>query len=105
MRNQALKTQTNAQGELMVTVPRRADWVGRVLAAIFAVPKERRIVLDQIGADIWALCDGQNTVEAIIATLTDKYQLNRKEAEVSLTTYLRQLGRRGLIGFAVPRPQ
>jgi len=89
----------------MLTVPRRADWVGRVLAFAFAVPKERRIVLDRVGADIWELCDGEHTVDGIIAALSEKYKLNRKEAEVSLTSYLRQLGRRGLIGFAVPKPK
>jgi len=105
MRNDALKTETTAKGEFLVTVPRRTDWVGRALALVFAVPKERKIALDQVGADIWELCDGRHTVEDIIAALTRKYRLNRKEAEVSLTAYLRQLGRRGLIGFAVPKPK
>ena len=105
VRNEALKAEANAKGELVMTVPRRTDWVGKLLAAVFAVPKERKIVLDQVGADIWGLCDGQHTVEDIIAALSGKYKLNRKEAEVSLTAYLRQLGRRGLIGFAVPKPK
>ena len=105
VRNQILKAETTPEGELTLTVPRRADWVGKLLASVFAVPKERKIVLDRVGADIWEMCDGQNTVEQIIARLSRIYKLNRKEAEVSLTAYLRQLGRRGLIGFAVPKPK
>jgi hypothetical protein len=103
VRNQALKAEPGPEGELTLTVPRREDWVGKLLASLFAVPKERKIVLDRVGADIWQLCDGQNTVQQIIARLSEQYKLNRKEAEVSLTAYLRQLGRRGLIGFAVPK--
>lgn len=105
VRNDGLTTEPTADGELMVTVPRRSDWVGKVLALVFAVPKERKVVLDRVGAEIWGLCDGRHSVEGIITALAQKHNLNRKEAEVSLTAYLRQLGRRGLVGFAVPKPK
>jgi hypothetical protein len=105
VRNEGLKTEPTGDGELMVTIPRRSDWVGGLLALVFAVPKERKVVLDRVGTEIWQLCDGRHTVQGIISALGEKHKLNRKEAEVSLTAYLRQLGRRGLIGFAVPKPK
>lgn len=103
VRNARLTTKRGENNELMLVVPRRSDWVGRVLSVVFVVPKERLIALDEVGADIWELCDGSHTVGQLIEIVGKKHKLNRKEAEVSLTTYLRQLGKRGLIAFAVQR--
>ena len=37
----------------------------------------------------------------MIEELSDKYQLNRKEAEVSLLQYLKTLGQKRFIGFVL----
>jgi hypothetical protein len=37
----------------------------------------------------------------MIESLSDRYQLNRKEAEVSLLAYLKTLAQKRFIGFAV----
>src|SRR3990170_415344 len=95
IRNPHLTTQRD---ELTLVVPRRSDWVGRLLSLVFIVPKERNIVLDAVGEDVWSLCDGEHTVEELVRQVGGKYRLNPKEAEVSLTDYLRQLGKRNLIG-------
>lgn len=105
LRNDRLTVRPTDGGELSVTIPRRSDWLGKVLSVIFIVPKQRQVVLDAVGADVWALCDGSHTVADVIRAVADKYRLNRKEAEVSVTTYLRQLGKRGLLAFAVPKRQ
>ena len=103
VRNPRLATKRGEHDELMIVVPRRSDWMGRALSVIFVVPKERLIALDEVGADIWELCDGNHTVAQLVEAVGKKHKLNRKEAEVSLTTYLRQLGKRGLIVFAVKK--
>ena len=103
IRNPHLGTKRSERDELVLVVPRRQDWVGRLLSLIFIVPKERGIVLDTVGEDIWALCDGEHTVEDLVRQVGEKYKLNPKEAEVSLTDYLRQLGKRNLIGLALPQ--
>jgi hypothetical protein len=41
-------------------------------------------------------------VAALIEQFRQHYKLNYREAEVSITTYLRQLAKRRLIGIAVP---
>jgi hypothetical protein len=104
VRNALVTAENLENGEKAITIPRRKDLLARILALIFAVPKQRRVVLDAVGADIWEECDGSHTVADIIAALAEKYRLDRKEAEVSVTAYMRQLGKRGLIAFAVPRP-
>ena len=38
----------------------------------------------------------------MIESLSKKYQLNRKEAEVSLLSYLKSLGQKRFIGFLIP---
>jgi hypothetical protein len=102
VRNPHLTEKRNERDELMLVVPRRSDWIGRLLSLVFIVPKERGIVLDAVGEAVWKVCDGEHTVEQLIRQVGEQYKLNPKEAEVSLTAYLRQLGKRNLIGLALP---
>jgi hypothetical protein len=103
VRNEALPTRRTDAGEIEITIPRReALWVG-LLARVFYVPKSRKIVLDELGTFVWERCDGQTTVRDLIGIFAERYKLGRREAEVSLTEYLRTLAKRGLIGIAVPR--
>jgi len=102
VRNQAVEWR--AEGERTVLVlRRREDRLGRLLSLLFVVPKERKIELDRVGSLVWRQCDGRHTVAELIAELAGKYKLNRKEAEVSLTSFLRMLGKRKLIAIAVPK--
>lgn len=105
LHNDRLQAEPTDKGELSLTIPRRNDWLGKMLSVIFVVPRQRQVVLDTVGADIWALCDGHHTVADVIGAVARKYRLNRKEAEVSVTTYMRQLGKRGLLAFAIPKKQ
>ena len=82
-------------------IPRRNNWWVELLSKVFYVPNRRTVVLDQIGSFLWQLCDGKNTVEQVITAIRTEYKLERKEAEVSSLTYLKQLTEKGLIGLAV----
>ena len=61
------------------------------------------MVLDQIGTQVWEMCDGRTTVEAMIRRLSEDHKLNNKEAEISLLAYLKQLGQKNLVGFVVEK--
>lgn len=87
------------EGTVILRVPKRADGLGRLLNRIVAAPSHRQVCLDEVGSDVWRLCDGQHSVEAIITALADRYRLNRREVEVSLTLYLRQLMQRRFLGL------
>ena len=102
-RNEALTWEKNDQGEVQITVVRQETWKVRLLSKVFYVPKQRRITLDQVGTEVWQMCNGQTTVAQMIEGLSKKYQLNRKEAEVSLLSYLRTLGQKRFIGFVIER--
>ena len=63
----------------------------------------RKIVLDSIGAGIWELCNQRNAVADIIELTRRRYKFSHKEALISVTTFLKQRGGKGLIAFVVPK--
>jgi hypothetical protein len=103
VRNQAFEARRTREGETEITIPRRNDWLGKLLAFLFFVPRERKVVLEPIGSEVWDLCDGKHSVSEIAEALMKKHKLDRREAETSLSEYLRRLGRRRLVVFAIPR--
>lgn len=60
---------------------------------------EKKIQLDELGTAVWDLMDGRRTVRQIVREFAQKYKLHNKEAEISVTHFLRILGKRGLIGL------
>ena len=102
-RNDALTWERDANDEIVITVERRTDWKARVLSKVFWIPENRTLLLDQIGAQVWEMCDGKTSVDAMIRKLSKNHKLNLKEAEVSLLTYLKSLGKKHLIGFLVEK--
>ena len=101
LRNTAVREEETDEGFARLVSPRRdARWV-RWLSRVFYVPKARRVTLDEIGTFVWRQCDGEHDVRSIIQALCKRYKLHRKEAEVSVVTYLRTLAKRGLLGIAV----
>jgi hypothetical protein len=102
VRNPALVWEELDSGEVKITLPRRADVVGKLLSAVFYIPKSRPISLDVVGARVWKLADGEHTVRDMVDALMDEHKLHRREAEVSLTEFLRMLGKRNMVAFVVP---
>ena len=102
VRNPSLKWRLNDADHVEVIIPRRSDRLGRVMGFLFYVPENRPIVLDEVGTRVWHLGDGERTVAEMRQTLCDEYKLSKREVEVSLTEYLRTLGKRGRSGFLVP---
>jgi len=105
LRNEAVEVGRTDAGDVQLSVPRRDTWWVKALARLLYVPKRRRIALDEVGSFVWELCDGRHNVRQIIQALCQRYKLHRKEAEVSVVAYLRQLAKKGLIGIAVQKSQ
>ena len=61
--------------------------------------RTKKLQLDELGTAVWDMVDGQRSVREIVAEFADTHRLERKEAEVSVTHFLRMLGQRGLIGM------
>ena len=86
---------------VVLRVPRRQDRWGRMLNRFFEGPSHRQVILDELGTDVWQMCDGETSIEALIRALAKKHKLERREVELSLTMYLKTLARRGFIGLRV----
>jgi len=104
VRNTLVEWEVNEAGEVLLKVPRRQDRVGRILSRFFAAPDYKQILLDELGSDVWQLCTGTNSVDVIVQEVARKYKLNRREVELSLSNYLKQLATRGLIGLQIAVP-
>jgi hypothetical protein len=84
---------------VVLRVPRRKDRIGNVVAKVFRLPDFRKIELDEIGSDVWEMCDGTRDVEALTKAVCAKYRLNRRQGEASVTAYLRMLAERRLVAL------
>lgn len=88
-------------GHIVLTIQRVTNWKTRVLGLMVPIPDEKTVVLDKIGTDVWKMLDGKNTVGQIAKALARSYQIEPREAELSLQQFFKELGRRGYVGFWV----
>lgn len=93
------KADPDAPG-VQITVPRREDKMGQVLSRLFQIPSTKTIELDEFGAAVWEKCDGKHSVEQLVAFTAGAYKLNRRQAEVSVVSFMRMLAQRRLIGLS-----
>ena len=101
VRNPSIEVTRDARDEVSLRLPRRRVWWINLLARLGGIPAYRLLTLDRVGSSVWELCDGEHTVKELIARLAEEHKLSRKEAELSMVTYLRQLAERGVIVLAV----
>jgi hypothetical protein len=73
---------------------RMARWFGAEDSVVI-----KRLELDAMGTAVWRRIDGETPVRAIAKELAETYRLHPREAEVATAQFLRDLGRRGLIGL------
>ena len=93
------KADPDAPG-VQITVPRGEDKMGQVLSRLFQIPATKTIELDEFGAAVWEKCDGKHSVEQLVTFTATAYKLNRRQAEVSVVSFMRMLAQRRLIGLS-----
>lgn len=59
----------------------------------------KKLQLDELGTSVWNLMDGNRSVRQLVKMFAETHQLETREAEVSVTQFMRELGRRGLIAM------
>ena len=101
LRNPSIETTRDENGEVSLKIPRRKTWFVNLVAKLGSMAEFRIVTLDKVGTGVWDLCDGEHTVKDLVAKVAEDHKLSRKEAEVSLVTYLRQLAQRGFIALVV----
>lgn len=88
----------------LLRIPRmRGRWAD-LMAKWLQIPDFKKVELDEIGSDVWEMCTGTSSVEAIAKAIGTSYRLNKRQAEVSVTAYLRMLAERRLIALRSSSP-
>jgi hypothetical protein len=60
---------------------------------------QKKLQLDELGTQVWGMVDNHKTVREIVQDFARSHQLLEREAEVAVTRFLRELGKRGLVGL------
>jgi hypothetical protein len=103
VRNREIGESRLENGEVILDFPVAArPWVAAVarwLGADANRPQRGKLQLDRLGTRVWDLLDGVRPMARIVSAFADEHGLEAKEAEVAVTRYVRELGRRGLVGL------
>jgi hypothetical protein len=109
VKNREVLEEKVEEGAIVLTYPLVIrPWLAGVAQRLGLQSKEpltRRLQLDEMGSLTWSLLDGKRNVQDVVDSLCRRYKLNRREAEVAATEFLRELGKRGLIGFRSPHEE
>ena len=101
--NRLVKVERAADGNIVLQVPRPDNMMVRWVSRSFGLPPYKRVALDELGTFVIEHCNGEYTVRDIVDKFAKRFRLNRREAEVSMSTFLRDLGRRSIIGLVIER--
>ena len=103
VQNSDVTTQVNASGHILIRYPVTVrPWMATLLRRFTGTAPQirfRKLQLDNLGTDVWQMIDGKRTVQNIIAEFAQIHQLPTAESESAITQFLRDLGKRGLIGM------
>jgi hypothetical protein len=90
-------------GEVIIRYPVTIRPFFATLVKRFGGPENyiqtRKLELDKLGSSVWDLVNGKRSVRQLIQIFAETHQLQSREAEVAVTQFIRELGRRGLIGL------
>jgi Coenzyme PQQ synthesis protein D (PqqD) len=107
VRNREVREERLESGELLLTFPLLVrPWLTGLARALGLQDRQvltRKLQLDEMGSLTWTLMDGERSLADLVEIVRRKYGLQQRETDIAITTFLRELGRRGLIGFRLPR--
>ena len=69
-RNDLLEWEKTETGEAQIKVVRQETWKTRLLSKVFYIPETRTITLDEVGTEVWQMCDGHTSVATMIDRLS-----------------------------------
>lgn len=59
----------------------------------------KKLQLDEMGSLVWMRINGEDSAQTIVSYFATHYGITLHEAEISVTTFLAELGKRGLIAM------
>ena len=103
VRNREVSEEPLAAGGVRLAYPVTVrPWFARLARRLGAGEppvRQKKLDLDELGASVWGMIDGKRTVGRIIEDFARAHRFQRREADMSVTLFLRQLGQRGIIGI------
>jgi hypothetical protein len=102
VKNLRVKETRGEAGRLILSYPVEmkpwiAGWIRRFGGMDGA--RTKKLQLDGLGMAVWDMLDGKLSVGQVIQGFAAGQRLHPREAEVAVTAFLRELGKRGLIGM------
>lgn len=101
--NEIAKWQILESGEILVEYPLPIKPFFKSILQRFSnkpIPTPtKKLQLDEMGSLVWNMVDGKKNAKQIIKDFAVHYSITLQEAELSVTTFLLELGKRGLIGM------
>lgn len=101
-RNSLVREETLASGVLRLHyLTSMKPWfsgIAKRMGAWDGKPLVKKLELDELGAFCWNLVDGKRSVHDLAQAMAGRYQLPPREAELAVAAFLRELGKRGIIG-------
>ena len=98
--NQAMEITRRPDGSTLVSVPIPRPWyLVPPLSWILPFSHQRRVEFDRLGSYVLEMCDGKRTVEAMIEKFADDHKLSFREAQLSVSDFLKKLLQRGIIAI------
>ncbi len=99
VKNPVVITRSEEGGLVKLEVPMQKP--SRWVSLLFSPPDKKIIKLDALGTFVWQRCDGAHTVQNIIDDISSQYKLTKAEAAVSLSEFMKDLAKKGLIAFII----
>jgi hypothetical protein len=103
VKNDRVEESRLENGELQLSYPVTSrPWLAGFVRRWGRKPKGtylKKLQLDALGTEVWELLDGGSRVRDVIRHFAARHRLQQREAELAVTRFLRELGKRGLIGL------
>lgn len=103
VRNSAVNEETGDDGQLQLAYDAMVrPWFAapaEKLGLWDGKPLRKKVELDSMGQFVWDKVDGRNSVSDIAASFCNRYGVLRQEADLSVASFLKMLGERGIIAL------
>ncbi len=103
VRNTEVKETDVAGGLIQLSYPLAIKpWFGRLAEKVGMWDKRpmiKHLELDEMGTFVWRTINGENSVRQIAVAFVAKYEVQPREAELSVTAFIKTIGQRGIIGL------
>ena len=98
--NEAVRTEERGK-ELIIVVSRKKSFFVNLLSFMLVVPKEKKMVLDELGAEVYHDCRQNLPVSEIVNNFRKRHNVSEDYSRQSVMVYLKTLAQRSIVGFLI----